>query len=228
MSSNKSIIKVNNAYKHYQNSEKGFFALFDISAEFFEGSFNVILGESGSGKTTLLKLLSGLIFPSKGEVMFHGDSFISMNNSQLAEIRRKYFGFVFQEVGLLEHLKCDENIQFPELEFKSNQVAELADYFGISHCMEKFPNQISLGEKQRVTLARALYKKPEILFADEPTANLDWKNARKSIELIKKYSTDGKTIFLATHDERILEFATNIIRLEKGKIIETTNDASKN
>ena len=216
-----SIIKFDKAYKHFQNADTGFFALFDISADFFEGSFNVILGESGSGKTTFLKLLSGLILPSKGDVLFRGENFSALNNSQLSEIRRNYFGFVFQEVGLLDHLKCFENIQFPELEFNIKQVDELAEYFGISHCMNKFPNQISLGEKQRVTLARALYKKPEIILADEPTANLDWKNARKSIELIKKYSQDGKTVFLATHDERILEFATNMIRLEKGKIIET-------
>jgi len=220
MANYKRIIIVTNAFKHYKNSEGGFFALFDVSVEIVEGSFNVILGESGSGKTTLLKLLSGLIFPSKGEVTFEGSDLNTMNNSQLAEIRRNNFGFVFPEVGLLEHLNCNENIQFPELEFKSTKVDELAKYFGISHCMNKFPNQVSLGEKQRVTLARALYKKPEILIADEPTANLDWKNAKRSIELIKKYSSGGKTIILATHDERILEFATNIIRLNRGKIVE--------
>lgn len=218
-----SIVKFDKTYKHYQNADMGFFALFDISANFFEGSFNVILGESGSGKTTFLKLLSGLILPSKGNVLFRNENLSVMNNSQLSEIRRNHFGFVFQEVGLLDHLKCFENIQFPELEFNIKQVNELAEYFGISHCMNKFPSQISLGEKQRVTLARALYKKPEVIVADEPTANLDWKNAKKSIELIKKYSQDGKTVFLATHDERILEFATTMIRLEKGKIIEKNN-----
>lgn len=214
------IVKFDKVYKHYQNADIGFFALFNISTEIYEGSFNVILGESGSGKTTFLKLLSGLILPSKGDILFRGENLSAMNSSQLSEIRRNHFGFVFQEVGLLEHLKCFENIQFPELEFNIKQVNELAEYFGVSHCMYKFPNQISLGEKQRVTLARALYKKPDIIVADEPTANLDWKNAKKSIELIKKYSQDGITVFLATHDERILDFATNMIRLEKGKPIE--------
>lgn len=214
------IVRFEGAYKHYNNNSENSFALFNVSASFTEGSFNVILGESGSGKTTFLKLLSGLIQLSKGDIFFKNHNLNSLNYSQLAEMRRESFGFVFQEIGLLDHLKCFENIQFPELKFDIEEVKGLSDYFGISHCLNKFPNEISLGEKQRVALARALYKKPDVLVADEPTANLDWNNAKKSIELIKKITSNGKTVFVATHDERILEYATKMIRLKSGKIIE--------
>lgn len=220
MNNNINIVRFEGAYKHYNNNSENSFALFNVSASFTEGSFNVILGESGSGKTTFLKLLSGLIQLSKGDIFFKNHNLNSLNYSQLAEMRRESFGFVFQEIGLLDHLKCFENIQFPELKFDIEEVKGLSDYFGISHCLNKFPNEISLGEKQRVALARALYKKPDVLVADEPTANLDWNNAKKSIELIKKITSNGKTVFVATHDERILEYATKMIRLKSGKIIE--------
>ncbi|MBD2704816.1 ABC transporter ATP-binding protein [Spirosoma sp. BT702] len=219
--SNDSFIKIENLYKFYGDSKSGFFALYDISVEFKAGSFVVILGESGSGKSTLLKTISGLIKPSKGNVFFRDKDLSQLTTAQLAEIRRNYYGFVFQDIGLLDHLMCFENIQFPDLNFDISLVRDLASYFNISHIMHKYPSKISLGEKQRVSLARALYKQPEILIADEPTANLDWKNARISIELIKKYTQDGTTVFLATHDERILDYATDTIRLQKGNLIKT-------
>lgn len=215
------ILTLEKVYKHYQNSDNNSFALFDVSASFGAESFNVILGESGSGKTTLLKLLSGLIQPSKGAVIFHGEDMAVLNYANLAEIRRNNFGFIFPEIGLLDHLKCFENIQFPNLDFEVEKVNELAANFGISHCMNKFPNKISQGEKQRVIMARAIFKTPKIIIADEPTANLDWKNVKKSIELLKEYSQKGNAVFIATHEERILDYSTSMLRLENGKLIES-------
>jgi ABC-type lipoprotein export system ATPase subunit len=220
MINDNTILKIEQGYKHYANTESGIFALYEINASFKTESFNLILGESGSGKTTLLKLLSGLIQPSKGTVILKGDNLGELDYAHLAELRRKYYGFIFPEIGLLEHLKCFENIQFPELDFEVEKVKNLAEYFGIINCLQKYPNQISQGEKQRAIMARALYNEPKIIMADEPTANLDWKNAKKSIELLKEYSLKGNAVFIATHEERILEYSTSMIRLEKGKVIE--------
>lgn len=219
-SKDKKIVTINSLYKKFANDYQGKFALFDFNATFEENSFNLILGESGSGKTTLLKLISCLMTPSKGSINVDGNEITSFSKFELTNMRMKYYGFAFQELGLLEHLTCGENISFPNLSINDERSLELADYFKISSCFNKFPNQLSLGEKQRTSIARALYKNPKILIADEPTANLDWNNARRTLELIKKYSSSATTVFLATHDERAIEFATKIIRLENGKIIE--------
>lgn len=210
------IITVKNLYKKFLSDYQGKFALYDFNSEFQKDSFNLILGESGSGKTTLLKLISCLMSPSKGSIIIDSTEVTSMSKFELSSLRMKYFGFTFQELGLLEHLTCIENISFPNLYDEDKRALELAEYFKISDCIDKFPNQMSLGEKQRTSIARALYKKPKILIADEPTANLDWANAKRTLELIKSYSGDGTTVFLATHDERAKEFATKIVKLEKG------------
>jgi len=214
------IISVKSLYKKFTNDYQGKFALYDFNADFQTNSFNLILGESGSGKTTLLKLISCLMSPSKGTIFINKNEITSLGKFELASLRMKYFGFAFQEIGLLEHLTCIENISFPNLSLDDIRALDLANYFNISDCINKLPKQLSLGEKQRTSIARALYKKPKILIADEPTANLDWKNAKKTLELIKSYSGDDTTVFLATHDERAIEFATKIIRLDKGKSIE--------
>jgi ABC-type lipoprotein export system ATPase subunit len=214
------IVTIENLYKKFVNDYQGRFALFDFNANFKKNSFNLILGESGSGKTTLLKCLSCLMSPSKGSIYIDNNEITSLSKLELTNMRMKYFGFAFQELGLLEHLTCSENISFPNLSINNERALDLADYFKISNCLDKFPKHLSLGEKQRTSIARALYKNPKILIADEPTANLDWKNAKRTLELIKKYSSDSTTVFLATHDERAIEFATKILRLENGKLIE--------
>jgi ABC-type lipoprotein export system ATPase subunit len=213
------IIELIKVSKSYGSEGRAFLALSNFTAQFQKGSFNVILGASGSGKTTLLKLLSGLIKPSSGQVIFEDSTMNSLNFSQLAALRRKYFGFVFQDAGLLEHLTALENIQFPELGKMSSGAKDLSEYFGVSQTLEKYPAQMSLGERQRIAIARAIYRKPQILIADEPTANLDWENSKRTIELLKKYSEQGMTVFIATHDERVLDFSDQAVRLEKGVMI---------
>lgn len=219
-SKNYMMVSIENLYKKFANDYQGKFALFDFSANFQKNSFNLILGESGSGKTTLLKLISCLMSPSKGSIFVDNKEITSLSKFELTNMRMKYFGFAFQELGLLEHLTCKENISFPNLSINDERALELADYFKITDCLNKFPKHLSLGEKQRTSIARALYKNPKILIADEPTANLDWKNAKRTLELIKTYSSNSTTVFLATHDERAVEFATKILRLENGKLIE--------
>ncbi len=208
-------IQLKNVSKAYSGITARNEVLKDFSYDFPQGSFNVILGKSGSGKTTLLKMIGALLHPTKGEVIFKGRKLGTLNFGELAEIRRTHFGFMFQEAGLLSHLTNAENISFPKLLENPEQTAELAEYLGISHRLHSFPEECSLGEKQRVLLARAMINRPEYIIADEPTANLDWSNALRSMELLKGYSEKGSTIFVATHDERLTDLATNIIKMDK-------------
>lgn len=203
--------------KTYEVAGQTYPVLVGVDYTFCKGGFNVILGKSGSGKTTLLKIIGGLMRPTSGNVSFKGQLLNELSFSDLAKVRRESFGYMFQEAGLLSHLTNGENILFPQLETTGSQLGEIASYFGISECLNKYPNEISLGEKQRVSLARALIRKPECVIADEPTANLDWANAEKTMELLRQYSQTGVTVFVATHDERMTDFATSVLKIEKGQ-----------
>jgi putative ABC transport system ATP-binding protein len=212
------IVTLEGVSKNYPTPSGPYPVLNGISYRFAKGSYNIILGQSGSGKTTLLKLIGGLLQPTKGQLFFKDRPLHQLNFSELAQIRREHFGFMFQEAGLLEHLTCAENIAFPRLGDPGKEITEIAGYFGISHCLDKYPAHISLGERQRVCLARALAGRPECVIADEPTANLDWDNASRSVELLREYAGSGTTIFMATHDERFAEKATNVLRIVKGEL----------
>lgn len=214
------IISLEHVYKRYDNADEGVFAVVDASLAVQPGSFTVILGQSGSGKSTLLKMAGCLIRPSKGYVTFQGRPVDHLNDSDMAKVRREHFGFIFSDIGLLDHLRCFENIQFPELDFSSD-VKDVAQQLGLEAYLNQFPTRISQGERQRVLMARALFRKPKVIIADEPTANLDWSNAQRSIALLKSYANEGNTVLLATHDERVVDYATQTIRLEKGKIIDS-------
>jgi putative ABC transport system ATP-binding protein len=184
-----------------------------VSLEVTPGEFVGLLGPSGSGKSSLLYLLAGLKRPTGGDVLFRGTSLASLDGDALAELRRKSFGFVFQNHFLVNYLTGEENVRTGG---SAVDPGKLLEELGVGHCREKFPWQMSAGERQRVAIARAVAHRPEVVFADEPTASLDRPNA----ELVKaclKRATAGGTLFVVTHDESIVAGATRLLRMRAGK-----------
>ena len=184
-----------------------------VSLEVREGEFIGILGPSGSGKSSLLYLLAGLKSPTSGEVRFAGQAYDGLTQDGLAEFRRAHFGFIFQNHFLLNHLTSLENIRTAGDGDSSGLLQELR----ADSCRDKFPWQMSAGEKQRVAIARAVVHRPKVVFADEPTASLDRPNADLAVECLRRV-TRGGTLFVVTHDESILKEATRVIRMKAGRI----------
>jgi len=211
--------------KTYRMGEAEVEVLKDVTFNAAEGRFVVLLGPSGSGKTTLLNLVSGIDKPSKGSVTVFGQNLNELNEDFLAELRCNNIGFVFQSYNLVSTLTLAENVAFsmewrrlPELEIE-NRVKELLEMVSLQHRANHFPGQLSGGEQQRVAFARALANDPRLILADEPTGNLDRKNAQKIIEMLQLLKLKGKTIFVSTHDMNIVELADEILCLEDGKIV---------
>ena len=184
-----------------------------VSLEVREGEFVGILGPSGSGKSSLLYLLAGLKTPTSGEVRFAGQAYAGLTQDGLAEFRRAHFGFIFQNHFLINHLTSQENIRTAGDGDSSGLLQELR----VDSCRDKFPWQMSAGEKQRVAIARAVVHRPKVVFADEPTASLDRPNADLAVECLRRV-TRGGTLFVVTHDESILKEATRIIRMKAGRV----------
>jgi putative ABC transport system ATP-binding protein len=181
----------------------------DVQPEEFIG----ILGPSGSGKSSLLYLLAGLKSPTSGDVRFEGQAYGGLTQDRLAEFRRAHFGFIFQNHFLINHLTSRENIRTAG----DDDSAGLLDELHVAHCRDKFPWQMSAGEKQRVAIARAVVRRPKVVFADEPTASLDRPNADLAVECLRRV-TRGGTLFVVTHDETILKGATRVLRMKAGRI----------
>lgn len=185
-----------------------------------------IRGASGSGKSTLLYLLGGLDHPTSGKVIIDHKNLTSMGDEELAHFRNSHVGFVFQFHFLLPSMTCRDNIFLPariggkESRQVSKDVEELANTLGVTHCLSKFPYEISGGEQQRVNIIRALSLRPKILLCDEPTGNLDSKNSEKVTTLLKNLSADfGATLMVVTHDDKVASFFPRKIVIEDGQII---------
>ncbi|MFN2354715.1 MAG: ABC transporter ATP-binding protein [Desulfopila sp.] len=217
------ILQTENVSKIYTIGDREMVILDDISLEVHEGEFVVIAGTSGSGKTTLLTLLSGLDTPSSGRIILDGSDITGLGEDQLAEIRNTTTGFVFQAFHLIPSLNALENVMFPaELcgDAMAREKADaLLDKVGLRQRRQNFPQQLSGGEKQRVALCRALINNPRIVFADEPTGNLDSRNSDEIVGLLldmqREYST---TLIMATHSAEIASLAQRTISLFDGKI----------
>ncbi len=198
----------------------------DLTLSIGSGEFIAIVGPSGSGKSTVLNLLGGLDIPTAGEVFVDGDNITHLNSTQLAHFRGKKIGFIFQSFNLIPVLSVYENIEYPLImiqhlapEERKQRVLEVLQEVDMLDQKEKYPDQISGGQKQRVAIARALVTNPKIVFADEPTANLDSKTAHRIIELMHKIKQDyGTTFVFATHDEKIVASAERLITLVDGQI----------
>ena len=197
-----------------------------VSLEVKEGEFLAIQGSSGSGKTTLLSLLSGLDRADAGEIEFGGEDITSMDEDELALFRRKNVGIVFQYYNLIPTLNVLENIAlplFPESDNKKEmfeRAKRAAESVGLSHRLSHYPNELSGGEQQRVAIARALINEPEVIFADEPTGNLDTETGRKMMDLLKSLNKEkGLTIVMVTHDDGLAKEADKLIKIKDGVVI---------
>lgn len=219
-----SILRTEGLKKYYGKDENLVRALDGVNLEINKGEFVAIVGTSGSGKSTLLHMLGGLDRPSEGKVIVDDKDIFSMNDDELTIFRRRNIGFVFQSYNLVPILNVYENIVLP-IELDGNKVDEryvntIIETLGLGDKINRLPNKLSGGQQQRVAIARALATKPSILFADEPTGNLDSKTEQEVLGLLKVTSKKfNQTIVMITHNEQIAQMADRIIRIEDGKIV---------
>lgn len=195
-------------------------AVDDINFGISRGTFNVVLGQSGAGKTTLLNLLGGMDSPTSGKIVVNNKEISGMSEYDLTEYRRTQIGFVFQFYNLVPNLTALENVQLAEEICKDPLDAkDMLRRVGLENRMDNFPSQMSGGEQQRVSIARALAKNPEIVLCDEPTGALDSETGRKVLHLIHSVSNDlGKTVVVVTHNAPISEMANTVLHMRDGKI----------
>lgn len=192
-------------------------ALDNVNFEANKGDFIAIVGESGSGKSTLLSILSSLLRPSKGELFFEGKAYTLIKD--IDAFRQKEVGFIFQFHYLIGYLTILENIKLAAINKKSSYIDTLFKQCGIEAIKDKYPDEISGGQRQRAAIVRALVNSPKIIFADEPTGNLDSHNSQNIYALFKTLSKSGTTIIIATHDRKVSEYADKIIEVKDGKIL---------
>lgn len=214
------VLRAESISKIYCQNAVSLQALRSVSVTIQKGEFVAILGRSGSGKSTLLNILAGLDKPSEGKVDIDGTDIFHLSEEKRTLLRREKIGFVFQAYELLHALTVTENIRLPELKANADYVGELLDALGIRQYEKCYLDQLSGGEQQRVAIARALINHPLILFADEPTGNLDSKTERIVIDLLKNLAEKyGTSILMVTHNEDLVKDADRVIRLEDGEIV---------
>ena len=218
-----SIVEAKQISKTYLIGDREISVLADISLSVKPGEFLVVEGSSGSGKTTLLSLLSGLDKPTGGRILIDGNDITDVAEDNLAPLRNQLFGFVFQSFHLVPSLSALENVMFPAELCRDRQAAQkardLLRRVGLSHRVDNFPHQLSGGEMQRVAICRALINHPRIIFADEPTGNLDSENGAAILELLTEFHREqGSTMILVTHNQEIAASADRIVLLEDGRI----------
>lgn len=214
------VLRAENISKIYCQNAVSLQALRSVSVTIQKGEFVAILGRSGSGKSTLLNILAGLDRPSEGKVYIDGTDIFNLSEEKRTLLRREKIGFVFQAYELLHSLTVTENIRLPELKADTDYVRELLDTLKIRQYEKCYPDQLSGGEQQRTAIARALINHPPVLFADEPTGNLDSKTERIVIDLLKNLAAKYETsILIVTHNEDLVKDADRVIRLEDGEIV---------
>lgn len=216
--------------KEYISGENTVKAVDDISVSFDKGEFCAVTGPSGSGKSTLLHLLSSLEAPTEGDVIYNDVKLSTYNDNQLSILRRRRFGFVFQAYNLVQELTGYENILLPVMldgkKPDEEYLNKIIDMLGIRDRLEHLPSALSGGQQQRIAIARALANKPSVLFADEPTGNLDGKSGREVLSLLKYAGKElGVTLILVTHDLHVAEQAERVITIEDGRIVSDTKNS---
>lgn len=233
---NSSIVKTENLIKRFPVGKAAFTALKDINISIGTGEFAGLVGPSGSGKTTLLNIIGSLDTPSEGEVTVLGRSISSLSHKESARLRNLHIGFIFQTYNLLPVYTVYENVEFALLLQKlsaserKKAVMDALEWVGLTDKVKSRPSMLSGGECQRVAIARSMVKRPEIVLADEPTANLDSVNSHHILQTMKNLNRELKTTFLfATHDEKVMKYLDRIISLEDGKVArDVLVTASKN
>ncbi len=217
------ILEVKNLSKIYGKDETKVVALDNVSFSVKQGEFVAIIGPSGSGKSTLLHILGGVDVPTKGSVIINGTDISTLDETNLAIFRRRQIGLIYQFYNLIPILTVEENLTLPLLldGRKPNQkiIDSLVKTLGLENRLKHLPSQLSGGQQQRVSIGRALMNNPALMFADEPTGNLDSENTKEIISLLKKFNKENnQTLIVITHDERIALAADRVIAIEDGRI----------
>jgi putative ABC transport system ATP-binding protein len=219
-----SYIVADQVAKEFGNGDGKVTAVRSIDLSIEQGEFISIMGESGAGKSTLLSMLGGLLSPTRGHINIGGIDIYSLKRDKLADFRREFMGFIFQSFQLVPYLNVLENVQLPlavthhsEAAKKSLALSAL-ERVGLKDKAHRLPNQISGGEQERVAIARAVVNEPPILFADEPTGNLDSRNSAEVMNLLKKLNSEGQTIVMVTHSRLNAEYADRIVEVADGGI----------
>lgn len=220
------LIKITNLVKTFPIGKGEFTALNGINLEFKKGEFTGFVGPSGSGKTTLLNIIGSLDVPTKGTATVLGKSVSTLSKKEAANLRNNYLGFIFQTYNLLPVYTVYENVELPLLlqnksaSERKKAILQSLEWLGLTDKIKSRPAQLSGGECQRVSIARAMVKEPEIVLADEPTANLDAKNSHHILQTMEKLNSELKTTFIfATHDEKVIQYLKRKISLEDGKVV---------
>ncbi|MHB8109397.1 MAG: ABC transporter ATP-binding protein [Syntrophorhabdaceae bacterium] len=220
------MISLQNIKKSYFVGDRELPILKGIDLEITKGEFVVLMGVSGSGKTTLMNIIGLLDKPTQGDYRFVNMNVDGLDDENLAEMRNKYIGFVFQQFFLLPYLDAIENVLIPivyskkDIKHPREKARTLLKRFGLEHRIHNKPTQLSGGEQQRVAIARALVNDPELILADEPTGALDSKTSGEIMDLFKVLNDEGKTIIVVTHDPKLADFGKRLVRIEDGAISE--------
>jgi putative ABC transport system ATP-binding protein len=221
------VLRAEQLSKIYPSAAGDVIALKDFTHQFESGYITAIMGPSGSGKSTLLNVLAGLDTPSSGTVFFETVIMSQLPETQRADLRLNKFGFVFQSFNLVAVLSALQNVAFPmglagiEKRERENQAKELLERFGLGHRLHTLPYKLSGGERQRVALARALANNPDVIFADEPTGNLDSKSGELVLQALRDVASEGRTVILVTHDTGLSSLADVILEMRDGQLINT-------
>ena len=219
------IIQLKNVCKNYQMGDSIVKAVCDVDLAIKKGDFVAIIGPSGSGKSTMMNLVGALDLASKGDIFLDNINIEHLEESDLAQIRGKRIGFVFQTFNLIPTLTALENVMLPMIfqgvpkNERLERATQLLEKVKLSHRMRHLPSELSGGERQRVAIARALANNPEVILADEPTGNLDSKTGEEIIDIFINLNKEGRTIIVVTHDLEIAKHANHIIKLKDGGII---------
>lgn len=222
----KPVIEVRDLYKIYRVGDEKVRALNGVDFSIYKGEFCAIVGTSGSGKSTLLNMLAGLEKPTKGEIIITGEHMEKKNENQLVKFRREHIGFIFQSFNLMPTMDAVENVMLPltfqgmDKKLRRKKAEEVLELVNLKKHMKHKPTQMSGGQQQRVGVARALVVNPEIIFADEPTGNLDSHTSEEVMELMKKVVREQKqTLVMVTHDNHLAGYADRIFHIIDGKIV---------
>ncbi len=225
MKKNQEIIKLKKVAKYYHLGDEYVKAVDGVDITINKGDFVAIVGPSGSGKSTMMNMVGALDIATKGDIFLDNINIEKLKESDLAQIRGRKIGFVFQTFNLIPTLTALENVMLPmvfqriPLEIRKERAIKLLTEIGLGHRLDHLPQQLSGGERQRVAVSRALANDPEVILADEPTGNLDSKRGEEVAKMFEKFSKQGKTIILVTHNMNVAKHADKIYRLRDGKIV---------
>lgn len=227
----KPVLTLTHIVKNYELGDQTLNILKDISLTIYEGELVAIVGPSGSGKSTLMHIMGILDKQTSGTVNLAGKEVVDLTETEAAILRNKYIGFIFQQFNLLARTSALENVLLPTVYSgntaeKTDHAISLLESLGLGQRLKNYPNQLSGGQQQRVAIARALVNDPAVIFADEPTGNLDSKSGHEVVEILKKLNAEGRTIVIVTHDLELAKMANRTIKIFDGEVVSDTTKKS--